>query len=349
MNSKGTGLNNNCRKARKTGSCKYSTNLDKLKDWQEDYAMIDVEELVEKGKKEALCPFYLSRKKLPFADIVFVPYNYIFDEVIAEVMDFNLKDNILIVDEGHNLESTCEEGNSLLITTSKMSQIFTDLEMYRLSSNKEANKNGKVKRVEEDKIEDLKNIFSNITVFLLRYDLKEMISNNNKGFNDFVGRKIIPKELFDIFFEGSKKADQQKLAFGKAFEGLTPENFEMYIDILVSIEAELNEVNSQSLVLGEGIRLFKLVQKLYVNYKDCKDKNELQTDRNIFNSYKCVIQESEVENNKSNVKKNNKKSIGSNKERVLHILCLNPGLRLNEVLKKPECEPLSFILTSGMF
>jgi len=86
-----------------------------------------------------------------------------------------------------------------------------------------------------------------------------------------------------------------------------------------------------------------LIYKFYINHKECSEKNELQTDKYLFNSYRVLIQESDVSDvNKSN----NKKKNGIIKERVLHILCLNPGLRLNQVLS--ESKPISFILTSGI-
>lgn len=41
-----------------------------------------------------------------------MPYNYIFDEWLLQKYDDNLKDNIIILDEGHNVISSALDGKS---------------------------------------------------------------------------------------------------------------------------------------------------------------------------------------------------------------------------------------------
>jgi hypothetical protein len=40
---------------------------------------LDIEELVAVGRKQSLCPYYLSRNAVPGADLVLLPYNYLLD------------------------------------------------------------------------------------------------------------------------------------------------------------------------------------------------------------------------------------------------------------------------------
>lgn len=40
---------------------------------------MDVEELVEYGKKERVCPYYVAREAAEHAEIIMCPYNYIIE------------------------------------------------------------------------------------------------------------------------------------------------------------------------------------------------------------------------------------------------------------------------------
>eukprot|EP00957_Ditylum_brightwellii_P110261 8409634-Ditylum_brightwellii.AAC.1 len=41
--------------------------------------VLDMEDLVSLGKKSSICPFYHTRNQISEAEILFVPYNYLFD------------------------------------------------------------------------------------------------------------------------------------------------------------------------------------------------------------------------------------------------------------------------------
>jgi len=76
--------------------------------------IMDIEDLVTKGKAINECPYYASRGALPSADIVFAPYNYIIDVAIRESMSLNdhIRGSILIIDESHNIESVARDAAS---------------------------------------------------------------------------------------------------------------------------------------------------------------------------------------------------------------------------------------------
>nr|XP_023508707.1 Fanconi anemia group J protein [Equus caballus] len=76
----------------------------------------DIEELVTLGKKLKACPYYTARELIEDADIVFCPYNYLLDAQIRESMDINLKEQIVILDEAHNIEDCARESASYSIT-----------------------------------------------------------------------------------------------------------------------------------------------------------------------------------------------------------------------------------------
>ncbi len=60
----------------------------------------DIEDMVQLGKKVGGCPYYAARKLYEGAEVIFAPYNYIIDPVIRKVLDINLKNSIIILDEG---------------------------------------------------------------------------------------------------------------------------------------------------------------------------------------------------------------------------------------------------------
>jgi hypothetical protein len=58
------------------------------------------------------CPYYISHMLAKDADLVFAPYNYVLDPQIRNAMGIELKNSVVILDEGHNIESTLREAGS---------------------------------------------------------------------------------------------------------------------------------------------------------------------------------------------------------------------------------------------
>lgn len=70
------------------------------KEWR-----ISREMLIEYGEKYEICPFELSLGLILWCDGIICDYNYIFDPrvYLRRVLDENSSDNIILIDEGHNL------------------------------------------------------------------------------------------------------------------------------------------------------------------------------------------------------------------------------------------------------
>ncbi|XP_036926063.1 Fanconi anemia group J protein [Sturnira hondurensis] len=80
------------------------------------YKAWDIEELVSLGKKLKACPYYTARELIEDANIIFCPYNYLLDAQIRESMEINLKEQVVILDEAHNIEDCARESASYSIT-----------------------------------------------------------------------------------------------------------------------------------------------------------------------------------------------------------------------------------------
>ncbi|PCH35736.1 DNA repair helicase [Wolfiporia cocos MD-104 SS10] len=66
----------------------------------------DIEDLVETGKNINICPYFGSRRAIPQAQLVLLPYNLLLQKTAREALGIDLTDQVVIIDEAHNLIST---------------------------------------------------------------------------------------------------------------------------------------------------------------------------------------------------------------------------------------------------
>eukprot|EP00795_Rhopilema_esculentum_P015838 gene15838-7165_t len=88
----------------------------------------DIEDLVTVGKKANACPYYAARDLMDEADIIFCPYNYLIDPLIRSQMGINLKDEILVLDEAHNIEDSAREAASITVTSIQLENVMEELD-----------------------------------------------------------------------------------------------------------------------------------------------------------------------------------------------------------------------------
>lgn len=77
--------------------------------------VLDIEDLVKAGQKLSCCPYFLSKELKQNADVIFMPYNYLLDTKARRAQGIELQNNIILFDEAHNIEKTCEEAASLQV------------------------------------------------------------------------------------------------------------------------------------------------------------------------------------------------------------------------------------------
>ncbi|KAI1785288.1 DNA repair helicase [Ganoderma leucocontextum] len=66
----------------------------------------DIEELSSIGQAADTCPYFGSRRAIPQAQLVLLPYNLLLQKTAREALGIDLADQVVVIDEAHNLIST---------------------------------------------------------------------------------------------------------------------------------------------------------------------------------------------------------------------------------------------------
>lgn len=86
---------------------------------------LDIEDLVHLGVSIGTCPYYGSRGMVPAADLVVLPYQSLLSKSSRESLGLNLKNNIVIIDEAHNLADSLISMYDSKITISQVNKSLT--------------------------------------------------------------------------------------------------------------------------------------------------------------------------------------------------------------------------------
>ncbi|KAL6285742.1 hypothetical protein ACE6H2_010132 [Prunus campanulata] len=91
---------------------------------------LDIEDLVHLGKSMRTCPYYGSRSMAPVADLVVLPYQSLLSKASRESLGLNLKNNIVIIDEAHNLADSLISMYDSRITLLQLEDVHSHVEKY---------------------------------------------------------------------------------------------------------------------------------------------------------------------------------------------------------------------------
>lgn len=87
----------------------------------------DLEELVAVGESLVACPYYAARSMAAAAQIVFCPYNYLIEPGIRSNMQIDVRDQIIIIDEAHNIEDICRDAATRTVTRDEIQVAIKEL------------------------------------------------------------------------------------------------------------------------------------------------------------------------------------------------------------------------------
>ncbi|KAM9856085.1 regulator of telomere elongation helicase 1 [Aulostomus maculatus] len=128
-----------CRGKVSTRTCAFYNNVEeKSTDRDLVNSILDVEDLVKYGTKHRACPYYLSRSLKQQADVIFTPYNYLLDTKSRRAHNIELNGAVVIFDEAHNVEKTCEEVTSFDLTPYDLASAISAVDKLLLEKAKEA-------------------------------------------------------------------------------------------------------------------------------------------------------------------------------------------------------------------
>lgn len=120
----------------KSHACHYYEGYEQKAQKQfDDTPVIDIEDLVSKGSAQKFCPYYASRLHKNRAQVLFSPYNYLLVPSLRGAQNLDLRNSVVIFDEGHNIENICEESASTGISSQSLALCIKEttrlLEMAR--------------------------------------------------------------------------------------------------------------------------------------------------------------------------------------------------------------------------
>ena len=80
----------------------------------------DIEDVASLGRKQKICPYYATRSALPAVEILTLPYPLLLLKKARDALGVKLKDNVVIIDEAHNLTSAVADTLAVSIPLSHL-------------------------------------------------------------------------------------------------------------------------------------------------------------------------------------------------------------------------------------
>ena len=97
--------------------CEYYETLESADALEIPNGVYTLEDMREYGRRNKMCPYFLSRRLLKQANVIIYNYHYLLDPKVAQVISRDLsRDSIIVFDEAHNIDNICIESMSIDIT-----------------------------------------------------------------------------------------------------------------------------------------------------------------------------------------------------------------------------------------
>ncbi|RWS24656.1 uncharacterized protein B4U80_10315, partial [Leptotrombidium deliense] len=287
----------------------------------------DIEDLVTLGKQHTLCPYYASKTLAQRADIVFVPYNYLIDKQARKSQEVGLKDAVVIIDEGHNIERSLEETASTELSSKSLAVCIKHLDVLI------------TEQCGEEQPEQA--VDENLTKTLKQLELRD-VTNLKEILCD------MEQELDKVIV--SVKDEKVFLEDNTLYEILDKSNFDWSLlkvidDIITYLVAKSAVTPSISIAINA---LQKLEHFLKTVYPDdvVNEAVMLDTQKSDFLKNFKVFAVKDENTRSLNTKYSNEwvKKSDMGQSWTLNVFCLTPKVAMHSLL---SCGVRSCIITSG--
>ncbi|TBU06996.1 ATP-dependent DNA helicase [Hamiltosporidium magnivora] len=121
-------INEQCKALISKNDCEFYCNFES----QNETDIIDIEELIKKGKEKKFCPYYFAKIYSKKCEIVFLPYTVLFSKEGRRSANIDISDSIIIVDEAHNIYESVIQMNTVTISFEIVKKYFKAFEDYYL-------------------------------------------------------------------------------------------------------------------------------------------------------------------------------------------------------------------------
>ncbi|ORY79420.1 ATP-dependent RNA helicase CHL1 [Protomyces lactucae-debilis] len=113
--------------------CKFLPLTESLKQDFRDRALAtiqDIEDLAQLGKELQVCPYYSSRLAIAPSEVVTMPYPLLLNKTARESLGVDLTDQVVIIDEAHNLVDAVASISSASISLAQLERVEVALNIY---------------------------------------------------------------------------------------------------------------------------------------------------------------------------------------------------------------------------
>ncbi|XP_041652395.1 ATP-dependent DNA helicase DDX11 [Cheilinus undulatus] len=90
----------------------------------------DIEQLLKLGRETHSCPYYSTRLAIPPAQLVVLPYQMVLHEATRKAAGIQLKGQVVIIDEAHNLSDTLSCMHSAELSGAQLCRAHSQLTQY---------------------------------------------------------------------------------------------------------------------------------------------------------------------------------------------------------------------------
>ena len=278
---------------------------------------LDIEELTNFLCNEKICPFYYEKDNIYNSDIILMPYEFLFDKKMQTILNIDINNNIIIIDESHNLPKFCQEINNISINIKNLEEIIEELNEFiknqnnKLESNNNDNLDVNDIQCEIQSINKIINNINNNNLKILKgevYPDKGLLLTNKEFLSLFLAKSNYLKKKIE---ENNKnKINDKKYEL----EYVTLDNINKHIMLLKKIRKLININFQRKSTLSILISLLEKINHFYIHQND-----------NIIDSFQFFLSYINKENND-----------GLSSMRNLNIFCFDPSLSFKELIdKKP--------------